>query len=559
MTTLVLTSDYAKRHMAQAIPGAYFDRDVKAHVLADPTPRSAAVALRLFPELGLDNPWLLDLRDQLVQDVRPFDNATPFDQRIDAGNVRTALHKEAKDLFDFQAIDLGYLAAVLEQHGGAYLGWERGLGKTLGTCALIDDLSCQAVLVVAPNTAKESVWAAEIRRWMPWMSVLVLPNDKKKRERMLTTVKQMARDRDVPFVLVVHYEALAIIAGKKPRGRGVEIGHGWDKYGTWDLVVADEAHRIKEPTAQMSRALKRVPTHMKLALSGSIIQNHAEELFSPLQWLFPDTYRAKWRDWNDRYLDYVDGGYGRICVGVKLERIEEMRQELGVFMTYRRKEDELDLPDKIEQTLLVDLSPAQRKAYQELLTTCVAELDDGTRVKAADGLVMLTRLRQVATGLDLLGESVTDSTKLDLALELIEDNPDEAFVVFNWYRASGHSLQERLDAKGIDSFLVDGSVDHADRATMIEAFQSGEGRVFIGTLSTLGESVTLHRATNAIFIDRSWNPALNTQAADRIYRIGQNSKVTITHIVARDTVDELRVLPTIANKEALRRLILGGL
>jgi len=556
--TVVLTDDYAKFHMARSVPGAI--KEGRTWVLADPTPRSAAIALRLFPELTHQEPWLCELRDQLAQDVRPFDNATPYDTPIEAENVRRQLEKEGKTFYAFQEIDLGYLAAVLETHGGAYLGWERGLGKTLGACALIDDLDCNQVLVVAPNTAKVSVWAAEVERWLPWMRCLVLPNQREKRERMMREVRQLVKDNCEPFVLIVHYEALSIITGKKAkkRGKGVELGAGWAKYGKWDLVVADEAHRIKEPKAQMARSLKKVPSHKRLALSGSIIQNHAEELFSVLQWLFPTQYSSKWRDWNNRYLDYIFTPY-RTCIGVLLEKVEEMRQELGVFMVYRRKEDELDLPLKTEQTLLVDISPAQRVAYDELLRTCLTELDDGTRVKAAEGLVMLTRLRQIASGLDLLARDVTDSSKLDLAMDLITDNPDEAFVVFTWYKANAHTLADRLQSAGVGAFVVDGDVPHEARADYIERFQAGEGRVFIGTLSTLGESVTLHRATNAIFIDRSWNPATNVQAADRIYRIGQEKPVTITHLVARNTVDEYRVLPAIANKEALRRAILGGI
>jgi len=243
---------------------------------------------------------------------------------------------------------------------------------------------------------------------------------------------------------------------------------------------------------------------------------------------------------------------------VKIEKLEELREELGVFMTYRRKEDELDLPERTEETRFVDLSPHQKKAYDDLRDDCITQLDDGMVVKASDGLVLLTRLRQVATGLDLISGELGDSSKQDLAVELIEDNPDEAFVVFSWYKAAGRSLAARLEAGGVGCFLVDGDVKPDLRAQYIEQFQSGEGRVFIGTLSTLGESVTLHRASNAIFLDRSWNPGTNAQAADRIYRIGQKNAVTITQIVAKDTVDELRVMPVVADKDALRRLILGG-
>lgn len=532
--------------MARAIPGAYWDPDDGHYLLVDPQPRAAAVALRLFPELSRTYPELEARRDELLQDVRPFDNATPFANPINAPNVELVLAASGMSLYDFQALDLGYVDACLREHGAAYIGWERGLGKTLATCALIDALDARRTLVVAPNTAKDSVWRAELERFLPGRQVVVLPNTKAKRERVLASLP-----KGDPVILVVHYEALAIIGGKD--------GRGWNKLGEWDLVVADEAHRIKNPKAKMTRALKKVPTRMKLALSGSIVQNHAEELFSPLQWLFPQSYKSRWRDWNNRFLDFVDGGFGSVCIGIKPERIQAMRDELGVFMVYRRKEDELDLPRKTEQTLLVDISPGQRRVYDELVETCMSQLDNGDTVKAADGLVMLTRLRQVATGLSLVGAEVEDSTKIDLAVDLIEDNPDEAFVVFSWFKPAAHSIYQRLTDRGTQCFLVDGDVPHDRRAERIAAFQAGAGRVFVGTLATLGESVNLQRASNAIFLDRSWNPGTNAQATDRIYRIGQTKPVTITHIVARDTADEYRVLPTLANKEAIRRLILGGL
>lgn len=553
-TAIPLTDDYTRRHMAMAVPGSIWDGDAKQWVLHDPTPRAAAIALRIFPELGILYPELAEARDKLVQDVRPFDNATPYGVHVVANNVRDELEADGKELFVFQSIDLGYMSDVMKEHGAAYVGWERGLGKTLGTCCLIDNLDCERTLVVCPNTAKQSVWGDEIAKWCPWLKVYVLPNVKAKRERVLDEVAKYTE----PCVLIVHYEALSIIAGKKKVGRNVKLGKGWDKLGTWDLVVADEAHRIKDPAAQMSKGLKRVPARYKLALSGSIIQNHAEELFSVLQWLYPKVYRAKWRDWNDRFIDYVDGPFGKLCVGVKLERIEEMRRELGVFMVYRRKEDELDLPPKMYETRMVELSDPQRKVYNDLLRTCEAELDDGTRIKAADGLVMLGRLRQIASGLDLLSTKVADSSKLDLAVDLIDDDTDSAYVVFGWYKASCHALAARLEAKGIGCFVVDGDVPQDQRAEYIARFQEGEGRVFIGTLATLGESVTLHRANKVIRLDRHWNPALNVQAEDRVQRIGQTRNVTVTDIVAKDTVDELRVLPVIAGKEALRRLILGG-
>jgi SNF2 family DNA or RNA helicase len=551
MGEIILTDEYVKAPMARSVPMAQWERG-KRYWWVDSeelTPRGAIVALKLFPQLGIEYPEVNEIRDRAIQDVRPFDNATEFDRPITTVEVLASLHADEKDFYQFQSLDLGYIQAVLEEHHGAYIGWERGLGKTLGACAIIEAMDIQRALIVVPNTAKESVWRPEIEKWLPSRKdqIKVIPNQKVKREQFLA---RMLLNKDEPVIMIVHYEALDLIAKERANKRG------WDRYGEWGIIIADEAHRIKNPTTKMARALKKIPTQNKLAMSGSIIQNHAEELFSPLQWMFPLRYKSKWRDFNDRFLDYVDGGFSKICVGVKLEALDDLRRELGVFMVYRRKRDEIDLPTRTDQTMYVELSQGQRKTYDELIATCLTELPDGTKIKAADGLVLLGKLRQIASGLDLVGD-VTDSSKLDLAMELINDTPDEATVVFGWYKASIYALEERLVHSGIDAFVVTGDVKQDLRGERIARFQAGEGQVFLGTLATLGESVNLQRASNAIFLDRHWNPALNVQAEDRIYRLGQDKPVTITHIIAKDTVDEHRVLPTITTKEALRSLILG--
>lgn len=571
---IVLTDEWPKQAMARAVPGAYWSDEAKAWVLEDASPRAAAVALKLFPSLARSHPDLETLRDSLLSDIRPFDNATAYVEqtgyRIAAPLVRASLAARGHELHRYQEIDLAYGAAVLEQHKAFYLGWERGLGKTLGALALIEETDAQHTLIVAPNTAKRPVWEAELRQTFPDLEILVLPQPKAQRERCLRTAQRLYAE-GTPFVLVVHYEALSVIAGKsrvetkrtKDDGTPVmktTLGDGWKKLGiTWDLIVTDEDHRLSNNDAQMTRSIKKIPRDKLLLMSGSIIQNHLEELYSPHARAFPDRYTSKWRDWNDRFLDYVDSGYAKVCVGVQSRAVQPMRKELGVWMVYRRKEDELDLPKKTTVDVRIDLSPAQRKAYDELVTQCLTELPDGERVKTEDGIAMLGKLRQVATGLDLLSGDVTDSSKLDYAVEMIKDGEDDEFVVFSWYKAAVSALEQRLAAAGIDSWVVTGDVPQRDRDTAIERFTAGEKRVFIGTLSTLGESVNLQRANNAVFLDRSWNPGTNSQATDRVYRQGQKRPVTITHLVAKDTVDELNVLPALANKEALRAAILGGI
>ena len=549
-----ITNLYTQAAMARAIPNAAYSRDRRQWELDtdEATPRDAVVTLKLFPELAVDYPILLDIQQEMVQEMRPFDNATPFATPIEANQVSDKMAEDGMTYYEFQALDLGYLKAVMEEHGAGYLGWERGMGKTIGAlslAAVLNDVEDDRdILIVAPNSAKGTVWYPEVEKFFGnTHHIKLLPNNKTKRERAIREVEDWKDDGEYPVVLIVHYEALKIIAGKNKRG--------WEKLGKWKLIVCDEVHRIKNLRAQMTKALKKIQGHYKLGLSGSIIQNSVEELFSPLQWLFPQQYKSKWRDWNDRFLDYVEGGYAKVFVGIRPECLHQLRAELGVFMVYRRKEDELDMPERVDEDVKVELTIGQKKAYDELVAGCITKLDDETFVVADEGLPMLSKLRQIATGLDLLG-GVADSSKLDYATELIADNEDEQFVVFSWYKAACEALAERLPDG--EATTVHGDVRQDVRDERIEAFKAGQHRILICTIATMGESQNFQNANNVIFLDRSWNPSDNTQAEDRVYRLGQDRKVTITHLIAKDTVDERRVSPVTLTKSVLRQILLGG-
>lgn len=569
--TIVITDEWLKGPAARAIPGSYWSEEHDAWVLDEPTPRGAAVALQLFPHLIHDAPELAELRDALMRDAKPIDYATPYGKRIGAPRVRAEMAARGWSLdvskvkpvngdVDYQALDLGYVADVLRQHGGAYIGWDRGLGKTLATAALIDDLDAKSTLIIAPNTAKQSTWADELAWACPWLTVLVLPNDAVRRSRVLLEARALATN-GTPFVLIAHYEALAIIAGKTTHAKGrklktTRLNDGWKKLGVnWTLKVADEGHRFANPDSQLSRAAGRIPADMRLILSGSVFQNRWEEMYGPLHFLFPKRYSSRGRDWGNRFLDYVDNGFGRTCVGVLPDRVEAMRDELGRFMVYREKASLAQA-----ETIKVPLSPTQQKVYTDLAETCLAELEDGTRIKAVTGIGMLTKLRVVASGLDLVSHQVEDSSKLDAVVARVQEcSPrGDDFVIFVWYKSSARALHERLAAIGVDSWVITGDVKQTDRTEIIRAFTAGEKRVLIGTIPTMGESVNLQRANHVIRLDRSFNPALNQQAVDRCDRQGQTREVYLTDVVAADTVDELVVMPNLANKQAMRAVVFGG-
>lgn len=548
-----LTNDHRYRNRALAVPGAYWHRDRGYYVADNPTPRAAAAIIALFPEVLIEHPELHTLRERDYGDARPHDYASEVGLHLDV-----ALGGQV-ELYDWQASDLGYLRAIAERDGGAFVGWDRGLGKTIATAALMKATSAKRTLIVTRNDTKEAVWQKELARVLPEWRLLILPNEKKKRDRLLDDIADGKYDGDsVPFALIIHYEAIALIAGSVTRHeRTVKgAGDGWRRLGRWNLMAFDEGHRLasynpnSRKNTDRGRGLSRLRKHVDLAvnLTGSSIMNHPEDLFGQLHYLFPNRYRAKWADWNDRYIDYVKDGDRPIPIGFKHELLPQLRRELGVFMVYRTKAEVFDLPPLIRQDIELKLVGEQRRAYEEMRDQFWTRVEGGG-LKAANPLSQLNLLRRIATYMPGL-----PSAKLDFTLRELEESPDEQFVVFTWYKEPGHRLAEIL---GDDVIVVDGDVPIKHRPGLLRAHEAGRARVLVGSIATLGESLNLQYMHEAIRLDRDWNPQVNQQTEDRLNRNGQQARVTFRDLWTVDTIDTLRVRPNLASKESLRKAVFG--
>jgi SNF2 family DNA or RNA helicase len=567
--SVTLTNDHRYRLKALAVPGAMWSRERAAYVVDNPSPRAAAAIIALFPELLVEYPQLTEIRDSAYGDARPYDFASELGLRLE---LEAPLG--GKTLYDWQDTDAGYLKEILRRDKGAFVGWDRGLGKTLITAAFIEKLEATRSLVVARNDAKDSVWRAQLEEYLPEHRIIVLPNEAKKREQLLDMLTA-EYDRHLrssggqpgirPLVLIVHYEALALIAGARRiehRDGSVTVtkggGAGWDRLGLWDLMAFDEGHRLasynpnSKKNTQMGRALSRLRRRnvdMALNLTGSSIMNRPDDMFGQLHFLFPDIYRAKWADWNDRFIDYVDDGNRKVAIGFKLDRLDDLRRELGVFMVYRTKAEVFkSLPPLIQQDIELEMYPEQRRVYNEVREHFWAKLEEGG-IKAANPLSQLNLLRRIATYYPGV-----PSAKLDFALHELEEESDEQFVVFTWFKEPGRALAEKL---GDEVVVVDGDVPIRRRAELLDRHRRGLARILVGSIATLGESLNLQYMHEAIRLDRDWNPQVNAQTTDRLYRHGQESRVTLRDLWAKGTVDTLRVKPNLASKESLRRAIFG--
>lgn len=345
---------------------------------------------------------------------------------------------------------------------------------------------------------------------------------------------------------------------------------------SWFHIIADEVHRIKNRKAQATIAFKKIPALYKTGMSGTPADNKPTDLWSILNWLWPNYYTSYWRFVRAyTYEEISDEGYSKVT-GLNLEAIEHLKDEMRPWFSRRRKYDVLtDLPDKYYSRLWVELGPKQRKAYDEMKKVMIAwleqhegEIERGDPIIAQATVVQLIRLQQLSAGYlapvidPLTGEQlikyrkkwnkdhtefelievpqwkmVDPSAKLDALMELLKDRSDEQLIVFSQSKAAINLLGTRLEANHIPFGLYTGDVKQADRDQLVREFQNGSVRVFAGTIKAGGEAITLTASSTVVFLDRWWSPSKNIQAEDRAHRIGQKNAVEVIDIMARNTVD----------------------
>jgi superfamily II DNA or RNA helicase len=446
----------------------------------------------------------------------------------------------AATLRDYQRRGLNWLARMTSLGLGCCLADDMGLGKTVTLIALhlhrqVEPDSAGPTLVVCPTSLMGN-WQREIERFAPGTPV-----------RRFHGARRALEDlADGEFVLTT-YGTMRLDA---PRLAEVP----------WGMVVADEAQHVKNPYSSTARQLRSLGARARVALTGTPVENNLSELWAILDWTTPGLL-GRLGTFRRRYADAVEGGQDPAAA-------DRLTRLVRPFLLRRRKSDPgiaPELPPKTETDHAVSLTPEQAGLYEAVVREALAEIS-GAGSMARRGLIvkLLTGLKQICNHpAQFLKEErpvvAGRSGKLELLDELLGTVLAEqaGVLVFTQYVQMARLLERHLAARGVPTQFLHGGTPVAEREAMVRRFQDGEVPVFLLSLKAAGTGLNLTRAEHVVHYDRWWNPAVEAQATDRAYRIGQTRPVQVHRIIAEGTIED-RIAELLVRKRELADAVLGS-
>lgn len=425
----------------------------------------------------------------------------------------------------YQKKGLGWIELLKENQIGGILADDMGLGKTVMMLASFRSVTNNPTLIVAPKSLIFN-WAKEIQRFIPEAKVIEYTGTKR---------KELLEEVNASSIIVTTYHTLRqdIEEFKKIK---------------FDLFVMDEAHYIKNSDSQSYMACKLIEAHHKFALTGTPIENSLQDLFS--------------------ILSIVNPGLVSESSSQKVEKDSEalkvLSKALQPFVLRRTKEQVLtDLPAKVETVLYCELSPDEKKKYDELKNFYWSQVSDKMSNKTQGAqfhiLEALLRLRQAACHFGLLDKekAVIPSAKFEMLLEQIETIRAEGkkALIFSQFTSLLKILSQFIEEKNLKYVYLDGKTK--DREAVVDEFQNNpDVSLFLVSLKAGGVGLNLTAAEYVYILDPWWNPAVENQAIDRAHRIGQKNKVFAYKIIAKDTIEE-KILELQKSKLDLAKNVIG--
>ncbi|WP_329415010.1 DEAD/DEAH box helicase [Streptomyces sp. NBC_00704] len=441
-------------------------------------------------------------------------------------------------LRDYQLRGLAWLDLMTSLGLGGCLADDMGLGKTITVIALhLKRARTEPTLVVCPASLMGN-WQREINRFAPGVPV-----------RRFHGPDRSLADLPGGFVLTTYgtmRSAAPALAGR-----------------AWGMVVADEAQHVKNPYSATAKALRTIGTPARVALTGTPVENNLSELWALLDWTTPGLL-GPLKSFRARHARAVENGEDD-------QAVERLARLVRPFLLRRRKSDPgivPELPPKTETDHPVPLTREQAALYEAVVRESLLAIETADGI-ARRGLVLklLGALKQIcdhpALYLKETGASTGDalaarSGKLALLDELLDTllAEDGSALVFTQYVTMGRLITAHLAARAIPVEMLHGGTPVPERERMVDRFQDGATPVLVLSLKAAGTGLNLTRAGHVVHFDRWWNPAVEEQATDRAYRIGQTQPVQVHRLITEGTVED-RIAEMLQAKRALADAILG--
>ncbi|MFJ6926133.1 DEAD/DEAH box helicase [Streptomyces nigra] len=466
---------------------------------------------------------LAALRDRLTAGIRPAEPPP---------GLRATLR-------DYQLRGLAWLDLMTSLGLGGCLADDMGLGKTITVIALhLKRARTAPTLVVCPASLLGN-WQREINRFAPGVPV-----------RRFHGPDRTLDDLDGGFVLTTY----GTMRSAAPTLAAAD----------WGMVVADEAQHVKNPYSATAKALRTIPTPARVALTGTPVENNLSELWALLDWTTPGLL-GPLKSFRARHARAVENGEDE-------EAVERLARLVRPFLLRRRKSDPgivPELPPKTETDHPVPLTREQAALYEAVVRESLIAIETAEGM-ARRGLVLklLTSLKQICDHPALYlkedpsgpsGERLAfRSGKLALLDELLDTllAEDGSALVFTQYVGMGRLITSHLASRAVPVEMLHGGTPVPERERMVDRFQSGATPVLVLSLKAAGTGLNLTRAGHVVHFDRWWNPAVEEQATDRAYRIGQTQPVQVHRLITEGTIED-RIAEMLASKRALADAILG--
>ena len=439
---------------------------------------------------------------------------------------------EPMKLYEFQQEGVDFLI----RSPRALLADDMGLGKTIQAIATCKEISARLVLVVCPNVLKDN-WAIEINKWDPEKDVTVLRGSYRGKLAII--------DKLSAGYLILNIES---VQTRK------------DKYGNkysltdnllllpWDVLIVDEAHSIKNRNANQTKGIYKLACNIKRVylLTGTPIMNRVDELWSPLNILYPVRYASFWSFVKRHAIVYrkeieVKGKTRLIwMIDGKPVRPKELKADIApIFLRREKKQVFPQMPDMITQKIWLELEGEQLQIYKDVMRKTLVEINkENVYITIPGILARLTRCRQAALSPKLLGGK-TDGIKLDVLTNIIKGT-DQKLIVFSQFAEAIKLVSKILEKEGIGYSMLIGETLEKHRNECVTSFQTlPEIKAFLTTTQAGGAGLTLTAANLVIFLDKHWTPAINEQAINRTRPHLQQESVQVIELLGLKTVDVL--------------------